>query len=228
MRKLWLFIPLGLALVAWIVGCNETNPTEPTGIAESSFGVVAMPTASSSTFDSGAEGWTLVGDTEMGTGVSGNFWFQPLHTQDGNPGGAVYAIDEGRGLTWFWHAPPKFLGNRSGSYGRNLEYDIKIAGTGSIFWTADVILAGNGKTLSIAFVGSNIPGAEWKHYSVELSADANWRVQNPFSGAVATEQDLKEVLKDLNMLLIRGEYLNSVGDIGYLDNVRIVPKGLAN
>ena len=90
-----------------------------------------------------------------------------------------------------------------------------------------MILAGSGETLSIAFVGSNFPGTEWKYYSVELSADANWRVQNPFSGPAATEQDIKEVLKDINMLLIRGEYLNSVGDHGYLDNVRIVPKGLA-
>ena len=229
MRKLAILC-VALALVAVsFYGCDETNPTEPTATAAPSLGVGGMPTALSSTFDSDDEGWTLAGDSRDGTGHgSGSYWLQPHHiASGGNPGGAIYAIDGGKGVAWFFQAPPKFLGNRSGAYGGTLEYDIKYVGTGNHFYTADVVLAGNGKTLSIHFTDeSDYPGSEWKHYSVELSTDADWRVENPFLGPAATEQDIRDALKDLNVLLIRGEYDGSI-DTGYLDNVRFVPKGRA-
>lgn len=100
-------------------GCDETSPTEPTASAVPSLGVGGMPASMSSTFDSGTEGWTLAGDSQHGTGHgSGAYWLQPEHTAaGGNPGGAVYAVDAGQGKAWFFQAPPKFLGNRSGAYG---------------------------------------------------------------------------------------------------------------
>lgn len=40
------------------------------------------------------------------------------------------------------------------------------------------------------------------------------------------DRDIRDALKDLNVLLIRGEYDGSI-DTGYLDNVRFVPTGRA-
>ena len=228
MRKLALiFVAFALVAVSFY-GCDETNLMEPEAAAGPSFSSTGIRASSSSTFDSGDEGWTLVGDSQGGLGMGGAFWLQPHHVAaEGNPGGAVYGVDRGQGMAWYWNAPYKFLGNRSGVHGGSLEYDIKISGCGTIFSASDVILAGAGTTLVVNVMGSNHPSLEWTHYRADLSTDAEWRVGNPWTGSLATDDQIRSVLKDLQVLRIRGEYLNCGGDMGYLDNVRLVPRGQA-
>ena len=145
MRKLaFLCVAFALAAVS-VYACDETNPTEPTATAVPSLGVGGMPTSSSSTFDSGNEGWTLVGDADYAWSGS---WPRSLYpdyvSTGGNPGGAVYATDLAKGIIYYWQAPPKYLGNRYGAYRGVLQYDVKSVGAGSPHTGTDVVLAGGG------------------------------------------------------------------------------------
>jgi len=225
MRKLaFLFVAFALVAVSFY-GCDETNPTEPAGVSAASFGVEGNSAGLSSTFDSGNEGWTLVGDADYAWSGS---WPRSLYpdyaSTGGNPGGAVYATDLSRGVIYYWQAPPKYLGNQYGAYRGVLQYDVKSVGAGSQHTGTDVVLAGGGMTLLIR-VDPNV-GPDWTTVMVGLSEDAGWRHEDPNSGPLATSDDFKSVLKDLVVLHIRGEYISG-SDIGYLDNVRIVPKGQA-
>ena len=173
-----------------------------------------------STFDKGTEGWTMVGDA-LGAyeGNDGDLNLQPLFTSnEGNPGGAIYAIDGGRQISFYFQAPPRFLGNQVRHYGDYLEYDVKFSGPGTVGGTPDVVLAGGGLTLVIDL--SPHPTTEWMSYRVRLHTSAGWRISNARTGTKATRTDIQKVLKNLSVLRIRGEYTNQI-DVGFLDNVRI-------
>jgi len=231
MRKLaFLFVAFALVALTFY-GCDETSPTEPTATAVPSLGVGGMPTSSSSTFDSGNEGWTIAGDANGASGYGGEsavgYAVYPDHDAGGgNPGGAIYATDDSRGIDWNWQAPPRFLGNRLGVYGGSIEFDRKRATLDDQFngVRPDVILAGGGMTLVIDPCPS--PGLTWTHCSVPLNADAGWRVNRLVVGADATAAEIRTVLKDLTVLRIQGEFQYG-WDRGWLDNVRIIPKGQA-
>jgi alkaline phosphatase D len=221
MRKLTtLFVALTL-VVAMVYGCDESRTTEPEEVTADA--TIALPNLGgifASTFDTDADGWTLVGDAEGQIGDGGEYRLQPYYSPSiGNPGGAVYAVDIGKGMPWFWQAPPKFLGNRFIFFGRTLEFDLKVFGAGSNFNTADVILAGAGLTLVTEVTPD--PGPEWTSYSVDLKEGGGWRVGNIWNGRYATNGEILQVLSNLSALRIRGEHLGDVGDTGCLDNVRI-------
>jgi hypothetical protein len=225
MRKLaFLFVAFALVAVSFY-GCDEKTPTEPASTVGALFSAEGNSAGLSSTFDSGNEGWTLVGDAYRAW--SGT-WMRSLYPEyastGGNPGGAVYATDMARGIYYYWQAPPKYLGNQLGAYGGALLYDVKTIGTGDPTDGTDVVLAGDGKTLLIR-LDPNV-GPDWTTVRVNFTEDAGWRHEDPNSGTPATAEDLKAVLKDLTVLHIRGEYLAEL-DVGYLDNVRIIPKGQA-
>ena len=223
MRKLaFPFVALGL-VVAGFYGCDESTTTEPAAAATPSFKAVGTRSSLSSTFDSGNEGWILVGDAvHAWSGGWDRSLYPDYASTGGNPGGAVYATDMARGIIYYWQAPPKYLGNQYGAYRGVLQYDVKSLGAGSPHTGTDVVLAGGGKTLLIR-VDPNV-GPNWTTVTVDLSEDAGWRHENPNSGLIATADDFKSVLKDLVALHIRGEYTAGL-DTGYLDNVRIIPKG---
>ncbi len=220
MRLLRLFA--GSVLLGLLLGCDETTPTELTvGTTDGSpeFRRSSGGSRLSSTFYRGTDGWTMVGDAVGATIASGSLDLQPrFSSTDGNPGGAIFAIDEGKHLTFYFQAPPRFLGNQLGSYGGSLEFDVKFSGPGTIVSFADVILAGGGITLVID--AGPEPTTEWTSYSIRLDESAGWRISNPSTGAVASRADMRKVLRDLSVLRIRGEYTNAI-DTGYLDNVRI-------
>ncbi len=71
-----------------------------------------------STFDAGAEGWTLIGDANP----------VPEHAD-----GAIAATDLEGGATWYFQAPPSFLGDRRSLYGAELVYTLRTDGTGRMF-----------------------------------------------------------------------------------------------
>jgi hypothetical protein len=162
-----------------------------------------------STFDTDSEGWLVAGDAEEGTGTP------DYQATNGNPGGHLSADDDVTGGTWYWSAPQKFLGNQASAYQKTLAFDLKQSTLSSQFEDSDVILEGNGKTLSLSL--NRHPGLDWTSYSVNLDTRAAWKL-NDSDGALASATDIQNVLQDLSRLWIRGEYVEGE-DTGALDNV---------
>lgn len=161
----------------------------------------------SSTFDTDAEGWTVLNDAR-------SFGWSP---SNGNPGGNIGAVDIGSGETWYYVAPARFLGDMSAAIGGSLSYDLRQERTTGQFDNSDVILIGNGLTLVHEFDYN--PGTDWTAYRVTLASGAGWRVGDPL-GANADADDFETVLGNLTALYIRGEYRNvSAFDNSRLDNV---------
>lgn len=163
-----------------------------------------------STFDSGDEGWQVVGDAQNGAAIPD--W----RSTGGNLGGFLSVEDDVTGGTWYWQAPARFLGNRSVAYQTNLTFDLTQSEPDSQFDAPDVILVGDGVTLEFDTPAN--PGTTWTAYSVPLSESAGWTVQS--TGLAPTTGEMQAVLGDLTMLRIRGEFRDGP-DTGGLDNVRI-------
>lgn len=163
-----------------------------------------------SRFDSGDENWRLVGDPESR---------QPTYNASGgNGGGYISGIDGSAGVTWYYSAPAKFLGKKTGFYSGALMFDLRQARTDSQYENADdIVLRGDGVTLAYDLGDTSTnPGDEWTSYEVPLKADAGW-VKKP-SGSAATASEMLTVLRNLAQILVRGEY-RSGSDSSSLDNV---------
>lgn len=166
---------------------------------------VARPqTVRKSSFESGTEGWTIVGDGNL--------------SDAGDPSledGAIKATDAGKGGVWYWNAPATYLGNRSSAYGRSLSYRLKTSGVDAKEWKeGDVVLEGAG--LQLQHKGPR-PSSGWTVFEVPLREEAFVHAQ---SGRPATRQELVRVLAHLEALRIRGEYRTGP-DTGWLDDVRL-------
>jgi hypothetical protein len=178
--------------------------------------------ATTSTFDTGAEGWTwtAVGDIAV-----------PIQWTDvgGNPGGHVRAFEFilGGGVTYF-QAPPSYLGDQSGAANTNLSFDLQLitVGAPNPFNSNDVVLVGGGLTL-VFDLATNPNTDSWSHYDVPLAAPS-WHVST-LAGPVASDAQFSQVLSDLSALRIRAEYQTNVGpedldNAVRLDNVSMVPE----
>jgi hypothetical protein len=162
-----------------------------------------------STFESGDEGWLILGDAEGGRG-------DPDYVgTGGNPGGHVSADDDAQGGVWYFQAPAKFHGNFSGAYGMTLTFDLRQSSLNDQFNREDVTLTGGG--IKIVFDTASNPGTSWTSYTVPLDESGAWTV-GTLSGAAVTQADIQTVLSDLTDLTIRGEFVDGV-DTGGLDNV---------
>ena len=160
-----------------------------------------------STFDTDAEGWTVLGD---GAG--------PTHVATGgNSGGFIQAVDQLAGAVWYWAAPAQFLGDQSSTYRGNLSFDLAQSATTNPFEADDVVLTGAGLRLVYDLPAN--PGLDWTSYRVPLLTASGWRVDSR-TGATASEAQLQTVLASLTGLHIRGEYQNG-SDTGRLDNVHL-------
>lgn len=162
-----------------------------------------------STFESGDEGWTLLGDAEGGRSEP------DYNPSDGNPGAFVSADDDTLGGIWFWKAPPKFHGDFESAYGLTFTFDLTQSSLSQqINDERDVIFIGNGGTL-IWFDTPMNPDIDWTSYSITLSASAGWMLNDD---SPAPESVIRDVLADLEDIQIRGEFVNGP-DTGGLDNV---------
>lgn len=173
-----------------------------------------------STFDTDAEGWTVNLD---GTNLT---W----HATGGNPGGFISADDKPIGVTWYFVAPPKFLGDQSAAFGFYLCFDLKDHGTGLLEdIPPDVILSSGSLVIFVDHLpppntdpvpppGSSTP---FTHYMVKLDASGGWKkIVNPIGPVVvpASDADILAVLSNLTSLQIKGEFRRGL-DSGSLDNV---------
>jgi Laminin B (Domain IV) len=176
--------------------------------------VATMPAfAAISSFDSGAEGWSAQGDVE------GTIQWS---STGGNPGGHILIDDQTTGGVTYFIAPAAFRGNQSGALGTNLTFDLKqvYPGGANQFDSPDVILQGNG--LTVAFnTAMNPANGAWTSYAVPLSA-SGWML-NSLSGSPVTVAQFASVMSNVTALKVRAEYQTGA-DVGYLDNVSMVPE----
>lgn len=173
-----------------------------------------------STFDTDAEGWTVNLD---GTNLT---W----HASGGNPGGFISADDKPIGVTWYFVAPAKFLGDQSSAFGFYLCFDLKDHGTGLVQdIPADVVLISPTLVIFVDHLpapntdptpppGSSTP---FTHYMVKLDASGGWKkIVNPIGPIVApaSNAEILAVLSNLTSFQIKGEFRRDL-DSGSLDNV---------
>ncbi len=177
------------------------------------FGFTAKSQATiSSTFNSDNDGWKIEGDASSSTPI--------YKLTDGNPGGYISADDTESSGTWFFSAPNKFLGDLSTLYDKNIEFDLRQHSNMTNQYNhigGDVIIEGNG--LVIVFNTTDNPSSVWTSYSIPVSADAGWSLNN-IDGNLANETEIRSVLTNVTKIKIRGEF-ESGPDIGDLDNVVI-------
>ncbi len=160
-------------------------------------------------FNQNDEGWQIIGDAQEGIATPN------YHDTEGNPDGYISANDDAAGGVWYWSAPKKFLGKKSKAYGNKFSFSLKQSSLVSQFDDEDIVLV-SGDT-RIIFNTEQNPAVEWTDYSVTLSEEAGWQI-NDLTGPVASKEDFIKVLKDLTAIYIRGEFV--VGeDTGGLDNV---------
>jgi hypothetical protein len=162
-------------------------------------------------FENGDEGWLIFGDAQGGTATPN------IVQTGGNPGAYLSAVDDVTGGVWYWQAPDKYRGDFSRYYGANISFDLKQSTLSSQFEADDVVLQGGGLKLVLDL--PNNPGLDWTPYSLTVDTESDWRIDNR-NGTVATEEQIKNALSDLSLLLIRGEYVTGP-DTGGLDNAKI-------
>lgn len=168
-----------------------------------------------SAFDEDADGWLI-----SKNGGSDH----PIYRESGgNPGSHISDEENQGGVAWYYQAPLKFLGDREAFYGGTLSFDLRQAQTDQQFDAepvegGDVLLASGEKKLVYEFRGPDAsPGEEWTTFGAPLTADAIW-IDVTSEEPLATEETFRAVLRDLEILRIRGEY-RSGDDTSYLDNV---------
>lgn len=171
-----------------------------------------------------AEGWTGVNlptasppFDNVGSPISLNH-----SLTGGNPDGFISITDPDNG-DFYFQAPASSLGNLARFLGGYLTYNIRIENN-NYDSAPDIIIAGNGKVL-VADIG--VPGVGvWDTVVAPLTEEAaHWRLDS-LSGTLATKADIEEVLSNVSLLRIRGEYVaDQIGvEQGALDNVQLVPE----
>ena len=162
-------------------------------------------------FNKNTQDWKIQGDAQ------GNSVEPTYESTGGNPGGYISATDDVSGGVWYFSAPKKFMDRLKNKYGKVLKFSLKQSGTTNQFDADDLILEGGG--LILHYDTENNPGINWTKYRVSLNA-SKWLKEDD---TVPTTAEMKNVLKNLSRLWIRGEYISG-GEKGGLDNVAIAEK----
>lgn len=173
-----------------------------------------------STFDTDAEGWTALGSSGSPAWTVNTIIPVQHLASGGNPDGHIVVQDPDGEWSYF-AAPLAFLGDKSAAFGGQLSFDSRLvsASGGSLANEAEVVLHGAGLTL-VYEVTASLP-ASWTTFDIPLVA-GGWRVSSTFSGALATDAQLMNVLGDLDALWINAEYITPVVETVALDNVRLL------
>jgi hypothetical protein len=154
----------------------------------------------------GANGWTAVDHLEFD-------YHSQYEATGGKTGGYLQGFeDDPLGGTGYFVAPTTsaFHGNLSAYAGGTLSFDIKVLDGTAYFDDNDVMMSGNGKTVTFAThinpVGA--PGNGWVTFSVALTA-ANFG------------SDLAAVLANVSGFELRGEFIGGA-EVEGLDNVTLM------
>ena len=186
--------------------------------------VTAFPQSFVSTFDTGADGWTVKVLSSLVTTnpqVVVSYELPAYNASTGNPGGCISTQDSaGEPTEPHMVAPAKFLGDKSAFYGGVLSFDVTCNLT--LYGNSDqVILVGNGHALF--YSNADVPGwpaNTWTNWAVSLAPSARWRLDDYATGRSPTAAEFKAVLASLQELNISGD-LGNGPDITSMDNVRL-------
>lgn len=175
--------------------------------------VLAAPVRAdlASRFDAGAEGWVAVdypfrapATAPRTTGTL------PWDAANGSPAGSVRLGDvfAETGIA----APADWLGDRAGSYGGTLTYDIFLRYTDGVAYPAVVLASA---ALSLYYDAPSPPVGAWQTRTVPLT-EAGWKIGG--TQAAPTPAQFLAVLQSLNGLYIYTEW-NTGADDTNVDNV---------
>lgn len=160
-------------------------------------------------------GWTAIGTNTLGASI-------PQWVAAGASGGvgSLQMGDSGNNAL-YWDAPPAFLGNAGLLLGGSIGYYVSQSDAGCEFDIPELILRGAGHYLIYDVPDverdPNRPGSNLTPYLAPLNALAGWRDSR--TGELATEEQLRQALSNLDQLLIRGEYRGCGGETLGLDRV---------
>ena len=151
--------------------------------------------AATSRFDSGADGWAV-----SDKGLS---W---------NPRGYVRIA----GASYpFLLSPDRLSGDASDYYGRSLSFRVRTSNNDGNFVGGDVHLQASGDVYAYSLPTE--PTTTWQKFEVPLSAGSGW--VDYYSGAPASEADLRDALANLARVNIRWRFDSAQDGWGDLDDI---------
>lgn len=154
------------------------------------------PSSPTSLFEGDDEGWLISGNGDE---------TRPMYkATGGTPNGNICATDADPVEFFYFVAPPSYLGARLEAAGLLVTFSVKINQQFNLQHGRDVIITGNGLSLSRSFPFA--PAMEWTPRRAFLDGSSGWVVDE--SGLPATDEDVRSVLRDLTALRIRGEFVD--------------------
>lgn len=178
-------------------------------------GTSAQTPTISSHFDTGVEGWEVVGFNASGH-LPAYPGTAPTWSLQGHPGGCLEAFDDYYDTAV--SAPAAYLGDRREYLGGTLSFDVFEWETTSSWDQPAAMLVGANHTL---FYPAAAPTQNiWLHMSLPLTPEL-WRFDSKY-GPVVTGAQMLEVLSDLQALWITTEYRGGIDDT-FVDNVELAP-----
>jgi len=175
-----------------------------------------------SDFEDGIDDWTVADLLAPVEGIPTDVEvLSPVLVDDGgNPGGAILQQDQSPN-GWFFSAPLKFLGEKSGYLAGMLSWDkVRNVSTSTTNAGIQLILHNNSKALYYLQALGSWESNTWRSFSVDLIG-SSFRVGSP-DGPFASNSEVQAVLSNLSALYILGEAVSG-DEISILDNVRITP-----
>jgi len=120
---------------------------------------------------------------------------------------------------WRFRAPGKYLGNASRAFQNKLTWETmsEIQPGRTFVSSNDVILKGRSSTLVVALPNTGRTDRVWAQFVVYLDERSDWRKESE-GYAKATNDDIKDVLRNLTELILPGEQLDGI-ETTCLDNV---------
>ncbi|MDQ2658286.1 MAG: hypothetical protein M3Y60_12765, partial [Bacteroidota bacterium] len=178
----------------------------------------------SSDFAGSADGWTTPGDADATityNATGGN--------PTGNVSGSPFVINLGATslyVNFYFVAPGKFTGNRSGYYNGTLRYDILPTSIGAGTRYAEVIITNNAGIALFYYPSTQfqpLAPPAWTTFSITLNEVSGfWKTTDSPTGTSATQAQIQAILTDLARLEIRGLYRDA-NTTHRLDNVTLMP-----
>jgi len=158
-----------------------------------------------STFDTGKDGWTILGDAALTWNSSG-----------GNPGGRLRMDEAPAGSIFRLSAPAKFLGDLSVYNGGEVSFDfLRISGTGTFLWTWGYVrFEGANSDTATGDVGNPPETAGvWTNWSLNLTASTFGK----------TSAEWSAILADVDTILVYTEMITG-DESSAFDNFQITPE----
>ncbi len=167
-----------------------------------------------STFDTNADGWTLLNTATTLTPIQS--------ASGGNPGGFISATYSSTtaASTQNWIAPAKFLGNQVvRSIDMNIRFDMQQsqAGTASNI-NGDIRIESNSTILVYSLPTKPVVAPGWSSYSLKLDETQGWRITTT-TGSLATRTQIIQVLSSITSIEIRGTFATNTSYTSGIDNV---------